>query len=207
MSNSRGCPVTAPRSTTCSAPTGPTGRPRSIVSTRACRGESTRSSSSARAWVPRWRCGPALERPDVAGLVCINPATRTRDADTMAMIDDLHRRRDRGRAGRGLRHRRSGRVTTSPTTEHRCNRCDRSCTTAIANDHRPIRRARPCRCDCSRHARTTWSSPPTANTSRRASAGRSNTHGSNAVIHVATRDYDRDFVTAESVAFVERVAG
>jgi carboxylesterase len=31
----------------------------------------------------------ALEIPDVAGLVCINPATRTRDPETMAMIDDF----------------------------------------------------------------------------------------------------------------------
>lgn len=31
----------------------------------------------------------ALERPDTAGLVCIDPATRLRDADEMAMIDEL----------------------------------------------------------------------------------------------------------------------
>lgn len=31
----------------------------------------------------------ALTHPDTAGLVCINPATRLRDADTMAMIDEL----------------------------------------------------------------------------------------------------------------------
>jgi carboxylesterase len=31
----------------------------------------------------------ALEHPNVAGLVCINPATRTRDAETMAMIYDF----------------------------------------------------------------------------------------------------------------------
>ncbi len=31
----------------------------------------------------------ALERPETAGVVCINPVTRLRDADTMAMIDDL----------------------------------------------------------------------------------------------------------------------
>lgn len=31
----------------------------------------------------------AFDRPEVAGVVCINPATRTRDADTMAMIDDF----------------------------------------------------------------------------------------------------------------------
>lgn len=31
----------------------------------------------------------ALERPDVAGLVCINPVTRPRDAETLAMIDDF----------------------------------------------------------------------------------------------------------------------
>lgn len=31
----------------------------------------------------------ALERRDIAGVVCINPATCVRDADTMAMIDDL----------------------------------------------------------------------------------------------------------------------
>lgn len=31
----------------------------------------------------------ALARPDTSGLVCINPATRLRDADTMAMIDEL----------------------------------------------------------------------------------------------------------------------
>lgn len=31
----------------------------------------------------------ALEHPETAGLVCINPPTRMRDADTMAMIDEL----------------------------------------------------------------------------------------------------------------------
>lgn len=31
----------------------------------------------------------AFDRPEVAGVVCINPATCPRDADTMAMIDDL----------------------------------------------------------------------------------------------------------------------
>lgn len=31
----------------------------------------------------------ALHHPTIAGLVCINPATRLRDADTMAMIDEL----------------------------------------------------------------------------------------------------------------------
>lgn len=31
----------------------------------------------------------ALDRPGVAGLVCINPATRLRDADTMELIDGL----------------------------------------------------------------------------------------------------------------------
>jgi carboxylesterase len=31
----------------------------------------------------------ALERTDLAGLVCINPATRTRDPETMAMVDDF----------------------------------------------------------------------------------------------------------------------
>lgn len=31
----------------------------------------------------------ALERSDIAGLVCINPATQTRDEATMAMIDEL----------------------------------------------------------------------------------------------------------------------
>jgi len=31
----------------------------------------------------------AFDRPEVAGVVCINPATCTRDADTMAMIDDF----------------------------------------------------------------------------------------------------------------------
>lgn len=31
----------------------------------------------------------ALERQDIAGLVCINPATRMRDAETMEMIDGL----------------------------------------------------------------------------------------------------------------------
>jgi len=31
----------------------------------------------------------ALERPDLAGIICINPLTRTRDDETMEMIDDL----------------------------------------------------------------------------------------------------------------------
>lgn len=31
----------------------------------------------------------ALEHPDIAGLVCINPATRSRDRETMEMIDEF----------------------------------------------------------------------------------------------------------------------
>ncbi|MDJ0771693.1 MAG: alpha/beta fold hydrolase [Ilumatobacter sp.] len=31
----------------------------------------------------------AIEQPDVRGLVCINPATRLRDADVMAMLDEF----------------------------------------------------------------------------------------------------------------------
>jgi carboxylesterase len=31
----------------------------------------------------------ALDHPEIAALVCINPLTRVRDADTMAMLDDL----------------------------------------------------------------------------------------------------------------------
>jgi carboxylesterase len=31
----------------------------------------------------------ALDHPEISGIVCINPLTRVRDADTMALLDDL----------------------------------------------------------------------------------------------------------------------
>jgi carboxylesterase len=145
----------------------------------------------------------ALRRPDTAGIVCINPLTRTRDADMMAMIDELI---DDGLAvvpGEGS-------DIADPTA------------TDVAYDGTPLAPLRsllvdgvasitdrfgelrmPLRLFTSRqdhvvepadsdHLAGTWGGPVERTWLERS-------------FHVATRDFDRELVEAESVAFALRV--
>jgi carboxylesterase len=147
----------------------------------------------------------AIEHPDVAGLVCINPATRTRDADTMAMIDDLIEDGIVDVPGEGS-------DIADPDAHD------------IAYDGTPLQPLRslvhegianitdrfgeltmPLRLFTSRQDHVV---EPADSEHLAASFGGPVEHSwLERSFHVATRDYDRDFVTAESVAFVERVAG
>ena len=146
----------------------------------------------------------ALERPDTAALVCINPPTRLRDADTMAMIDDFL---DDGFAvvpGEGS-------DIADPDSFD------------IAYDGTPLAALRSLLLDgvasiTDRFGELTM--PLRLFTSRQDhvvlptdSEHLAATHGGpvdhswlERSYHVATLDYERDFVVAESVAFVERMA-
>ncbi len=147
----------------------------------------------------------ALENPDVAGLVCINPLTRTRDADMLTMLDDFIEDGIVVVPGEGS-------DIADPDA------CD------VSYDGTPLQPLRslmhdgvakitdrfgeltmPLRLFTSRqdHVVETADSDHLASTY----GGLVEHSWLERSFHVATRDYDRDFVTAESVAFVARVAG
>ncbi len=146
----------------------------------------------------------ALERPDTAGVVCVNPVTCLRDAETMAMIDDFLDDGFEVVPGEGSD------IADPDATD-------------IAYDGTPLRPLRsllhagvasitgrfgdlgmPLRLFTSRHDHVVLPSD---------SEHLAATHGGpvehtwlERSYHVATLDHDRDIVIAESVAFVERVA-
>ncbi len=145
----------------------------------------------------------ALERPSVAGIVCINPLTRPRDAETMAMLDDFL---DDGIAvvpgegsdiadpdgsdiaypGTPLAPLRSLLVDgVAPITRrfHELTMPMRLFTSR--NDH-VVEPAD------SEHLAATYGGPVAHTWLERS-------------YHVATRDYDRELVNTESVAFVAKV--
>lgn len=149
-----------------------------------------------------WR---ALERPDIAGLVCINPATRPRDAETTAIIDDLIQ---------------DG-IVLVPGEGSDIADPDAYDTSYDGTPLQPLRSlvhdgiakitdrfgelTMPLRLFTSRQDHVV---EPADSEHLAASYGGPVEHSwLERSYHVATRDYDRDLVTAGSVAFIERVAG
>jgi carboxylesterase len=147
----------------------------------------------------------ALERPDVSGLVCINPATRQRDADTLAMIDDFIEdgmlvvpgegsdiadpdAYDISYDGTPLPPLRSLVVDGIAAITHRFGELTMPLRLFTSRQDHVVEPAD------SEHLAASYGGPVEHSWLERS-------------FHVATRDYDRDFVTAESVAFVERIAG
>jgi len=146
----------------------------------------------------------ALEHPQIAGLVCINPATRTRDADTMAMIDDFIEDGVVVVPGEGS-------DIADPEAHD------------ISYDGTPLQPLRslvydgiskitdrfgeltmPLRLFTSRQDHVV---EPADSDYLAAAYGGSVEHSwLERSFHVATRDYDRDYLNAETSAFVARVA-
>lgn len=146
----------------------------------------------------------ALDRPSIAGLVCINPATRVRDPVEMALIDEL--------IEDGL--------TVAPGSGSDIADPDAS---DISYDGTPLLAARsfmvdgvapiagrlgelamPLRLLTSRHDHVI---PPGDSEHLAAVYGGPVEHTwLERSFHVATRDHDRDLVAAETIDFVHRVA-
>ena len=147
----------------------------------------------------------ALERPDVAGLVCINPATRPRDAETLAMIDDFIEDGILVVPGEGsdIADPDAYDISYDGTPLPPLRSLVGDGITAIT--HRFGELTMPLRLFTSRQDHVV---EPADSEHLAVSFGGPVEHSwLERSFHVATRDYDRDFVTAESVAFVERVAG
>ena len=146
----------------------------------------------------------ALERRDVAGIVCINPATRSRTAEELAMIDDFIEDGIVVAPGEGsdIADPDSNDVAYdgTPLEPLRSLLCD-----GIAElTDRFGELAMPLRLFTSRqdhvvepadseHLAATYGGPVEHSWLERS-------------YHVATRDFDREFVTGESVAFARRMA-
>ena len=147
----------------------------------------------------------ALERPDVAGIVCINPVTRGPDADTMAMIDDFLEDGLLVVPGEG-----------SDIADPDGSDISYDCTPL-----RPLRSfvqdglaritdrfgelTMPLRLFTSRQDHVV---EPADSEHLAATYGGTVEHSwLERSYHVATRDYDRDFVADESAAFVKRISG
>lgn len=146
----------------------------------------------------------ALDRPSIAGVVCINPLTRLRDADTMAMLDDLlddgitvvpgegsdiadPGGSDIAYSGTPLAPLKSLLLDgVAPITErfHELTMPIRLFTSRHDHVVDPAD---------SEHLATTYGGPIEHTWLERS-------------YHVATRDYDRELIDAESVAFVARVS-
>jgi carboxylesterase len=145
----------------------------------------------------------ALEHPSIAGIVCVNPLTRVRDADTMAMLHDFLDDGiavvpgegsdiadpdgfDIAYAGTPLAPLRSLLLDgVAPITErfHELTMPLRLFTSRHDHVVDPAD---------SEHLAATYGGPVEHSWLERS-------------FHVATRDYDRDLINAEAVAFVARV--
>lgn len=146
----------------------------------------------------------AIHAPDVAALVCINPATRSRSAEELALIDDLLEDGFPVVPGEGS-------DIADPDGSD------------ISYDGTPLRPLRsllvegvapieqrfaeltmPLRLFTSRQDHVV---PPADSEHLAVAYGGAVEHTwLERSFHVATRDFDRDLVTAESVAFVHRVS-
>jgi len=146
----------------------------------------------------------AIEHPEIAGLVCINPATRARDAATMAMIDDFiedgilvvpgegsdiadPEAHDISYAGTPLQPLRSLVCDGISTITERFGELTMPLRLFTSRQDHVVEPAD------SEYLAATYGGPVEHSWLERS-------------FHVATRDYDCDFVTAETSAFVERVA-
>lgn len=146
----------------------------------------------------------AFGRPQVAGLVCINPATRLRDPETMEMLDELI---DDGIAvapgeGSDIADPSGSDVSYAGTPLAPLRSFLRDGVAPISDRFGEL--AVPLRLFTSRqdhvvdpgdseHLAATYGGPVEHTWLERS-------------YHVATKDYDRDVVLAESVRFVERAA-
>lgn len=146
----------------------------------------------------------ALERPSIAGIVCINPLTRLRDADTMAMLDDLlddgidvvpgegsdiadPDGSDIAYPGTPLKPLRSLLLEGVGRIADRFGELSMPLRLFTSRNDHVVEPAD------SEHLAATYGGPVEHTWLERS-------------YHVATRDYDRDLINAESVAFVARLS-
>ena len=145
----------------------------------------------------------ALDHPAIAALVCINPLTRVRDAETMAMLDDLL---EDGisvvpGAGSDIADPDSSDIAYAGTPIAPLKSLLRDGVAPIADQYGEI--TVPLRLFTSRNDHVV---DPADSEYLAASYGGAVEHTwLERSFHVATRDYDRDLVVAESLAFVARV--
>jgi carboxylesterase len=147
----------------------------------------------------------AFERPDIAGLVCINPATRSRSADEIEMIDDFI---DDGIAvvpgeGSDIADPDSHDIAYAgtPLVPLRSLLCDGI--GPITNRFGEL--TMPLRLFTSRHDHVV--EPADSEHLAVTYGGPVDHTWLERSYHVATRDFDRELVFAESVSFVQRVVG
>lgn len=147
----------------------------------------------------------ALERPDVAGIVCINPATRGRDAETMAMIDDFL---DDGMLvvpdeGSDIADPEASDISYSGTPLRPLRSLVHDGLARITDRFGEL--TMPLRLFTSRQDHVV---EPADSEHLAATYGGTVEHSwLERSYHVATRDYDRDFVAEQSAAFVKRISG
>lgn len=145
----------------------------------------------------------ALEQPDLAGVVCINPATQARDTDTMEMIDDFIEDGIAVVPGEGsdIADPDSHDVSYDGTPLLPLQSLVRDGINPIT--HRFGELTMPLRLFTSRQDHVV---PPTDSTHLAATYGGPVDHTwLERSYHVATRDYEREFVFSESLGFVQRV--
>jgi carboxylesterase len=146
----------------------------------------------------------ALDHPAISALVCINPLTRVRDAETMAMLDDLLEDGIVVAPGEGsdIADPDASDIAYSGTPIAPLKSLLLDGVAPIADRYREI--TVPLRLFTSRgdhvvdpadsdYLAATYGGPVEQTWLERS-------------YHVATRDYDRDLIVAESLAFVARVA-
>jgi carboxylesterase len=146
----------------------------------------------------------ALDHAAIAALVCINPLTRVRDAETMAMLDDLL---DDGIAvvpgeGSDIADPDASDIAYSgtPIAPLKSVLLDGVAPIADRYGELPV----PLRLFTSRHDHVV--DPADSEYLAAAYGGPVEHTWLERSYHVATRDYDRDLIVAESLAFVARVA-
>jgi carboxylesterase len=146
----------------------------------------------------------AIADPSVAGVVCINPATRMRSAEELEMIDDFLEDDFEVVPGEGsdIADPDGSDIAYDGTPLRPLRSLLRDGIAPI--EHRFAELSAPLRLFTSRqdhvvpptdseHLATTWGGPVEHTWLERS-------------YHVATRDFDRDLVLGESVAFVDRIA-
>lgn len=146
----------------------------------------------------------AIAAPDVAGVVCINPVTRMRSQEELEMIDDLLEDDIQVVPGEGsdIADPESSDISYAGTPLRPLRSLLHDGIAVIEGRFAEV--TAPLRLFTSRQDHVV---PPADSEHLAATYGGDVEHTwLERSFHVATRDYDRDLVTAESVGFVERIA-
>jgi carboxylesterase len=145
----------------------------------------------------------ALDHPAISALVCINPLTRVRDAETLAMLDDLLEDGIAVAPGEGsdIADPDASDIAYAGTPIAPLKSLLLDGVAPIADRYGEL--TVPLRLFTSRHDHVV--DPADSEYLAGAYGGPVEHTWLERSYHVATRDYDRDFVVAESLAFVAKV--